>query len=257
MNNAKTAVEHWEDNAERWTRLVREGFDVYRDQHNTPAFLTFLPEVEGLAGLDIGCGEGANTRKVAELGAHMTAIDASPTFIRHCLDREKLDPRGIAFSVADARSLPFADASFDFATAFMCLMDFERPDQGVREAARVLKPGGFLQFSITHPCFAPPFRRTVRNENGRCTHIEIGRYFDTADGEVERWMFKGASDVKPFEVPRFHRTLSQWMTIIVDAGFGLAALQEPKATDADAAAYPTIEDTRVAPLFLHFRVVKP
>ena len=59
----------WEGNAEVWTRLARQGYDVYRDHLNTPSFLAMLPEVSGLRGLDIGCGEGNNTRLVAGRGA--------------------------------------------------------------------------------------------------------------------------------------------------------------------------------------------
>ena len=48
-----------------WTQLSRAGYDTYRDHLNTPAFLQMLPEVNGLTGLDIGCGEGSNTRELA------------------------------------------------------------------------------------------------------------------------------------------------------------------------------------------------
>jgi hypothetical protein len=47
----------WEGNAEAWTHLSRAGYDVYRDRLNTPAFLAMLPDVAGLGGLDVGCGE--------------------------------------------------------------------------------------------------------------------------------------------------------------------------------------------------------
>ena len=73
----------WDENAEVWTRLVREGYDVYRDHLNTPAFLAMLPPVRGLAGLDIGCGEGSNTRQLARRGARMAAVDISQTFVSH------------------------------------------------------------------------------------------------------------------------------------------------------------------------------
>jgi ubiquinone/menaquinone biosynthesis C-methylase UbiE len=60
--------------------------------------------------------------------------------------------------------LPFKSDSFEFATAFMSLMDM--PDQvaALQEARRVLRPGGFLQFSILHPCFVPPHRKVLRDE---------------------------------------------------------------------------------------------
>ena len=48
----------WNENADAWTHLARAGYDIYRDYLNTPAFMEMLPDVEGLFGLDIACGEG-------------------------------------------------------------------------------------------------------------------------------------------------------------------------------------------------------
>ena len=256
------AAMFWEENAETWTRQARAGFDVYRDWVNTPAFLAMLPPVAGLCGLDIGCGEGANTRLIARRGARMTALDVSPTFLRHARAAEAAEPLGIAFVHADAACLPFADAAFDFATAFMSLMDM--PDQAtvLAEACRVLRPGGFLQFSILHPCFAPPHRRVLREADGTARAVEVGGYFDDTDGRVEEWWFETAppeerARAAPFRTPIFHRTLSTWINLVVGAGFALERLGEPRADEATAAAVPAVADTRVAPLFLHVRGRKP
>lgn len=253
---------YWEANAENWTRYARAGYDIYRDALNTPAFLAMLPSIRSQTGLDIGCGEGANTRKLARLGARMTAIDVAPTFIRHAQATEKAASLGITYEVADGQALPFADGSFDFATAFMSLMDM--PDHGLalREAARVLRPGGFLQFSIIHPCFGPPHRRPLRDEQGKDYAVEVGRYFDCADGFVNEWLFstlpaEERSHVEPFRTPMFHRTLSSWVDLICRASLVIEKFGEPCATPEQAAAEPVIADTRVAPLFLHIRVRKP
>ncbi len=64
----------WIKNASAWTAMGRRGYDDYRDSFNTPAFLEMLPEVSGLTGLDIGCGEGHNTRLLVEQGAKMSAF---------------------------------------------------------------------------------------------------------------------------------------------------------------------------------------
>ena len=58
--------------------------------------------------------------------------------------------------------LPFEGASFDFAVAFMSLMDIPEMERVLAEVYRVIRPGGFLQFSIAHPCFSPPHRKTLR-----------------------------------------------------------------------------------------------
>jgi ubiquinone/menaquinone biosynthesis C-methylase UbiE len=261
MKSAEVA-EIWEANAETWTRHARTGYDVYRDALNTPAFLAMLPAIRGLRGLDVGCGEGSNTRELARLGARMCAIDIAPTFIRHARATEAIDPLGIIFQVADALSLPFADNSFDFVTAFMSMMDMPDQSRALREAHRVLRPGGFLQFSILHPCFAPPHRRVLRNADGTTRAIEVAGYFEATDGEVQTWWFETVpreerERVAPFRTPRFHRTLSGWVEIICDAGFVVERFGEPSASSELARAEPVVEDTRVAPLFLHCRVRTP
>lgn len=217
---------------------------------------------QGLRGLDIGCGEGSNTRQLARLGASMDAIDVAPTFIGHAREAEASDPLGVAYSVADAHDLPFADGAFDFATSFMALMDMAQPERALKEAGRVLKPGGFLQFSILHPCFVPPVRRNIRDAAGTPIAVQVADYFRATDGEVETWLFSSAPDeeragLAPFQVPRFHRTLSQWLDLIIGAGLGLEKLGEPMADEATAQSEPVVADTRVAPIFLHFRARKP
>ncbi|WP_029029572.1 class I SAM-dependent methyltransferase [Salinarimonas rosea] len=252
----------WEGNAEAWTRLVRAGHDRYRDTLNTPAFLAMLPPVAGLAGLDLGCGEGANTRALARLGARMTGIDVAPTFVRHAEEAEAAEPLGIPYRVADAAALPFPDGSFAFATAFMSLMDMPDQAAALAEARRVLAPGGFLQFSILHPCFVPPHHRNIRDAEGRVVALEVGRYFEELDGDIETWIFSTVppeerATTPPFRTPRFHRTLSRWVEMVVAAGFLIEAMGEPRATEAEAAAEPVVADTRNAPIFLHVRCRKP
>ncbi len=253
---------YWEENADTWTRHARAGYDIYRDALNTPAFLAMLPPVNGFGGLDVGCGEGTNTRKLARLGAKMCAVDVAPTFIRHARELEEADPHGIDFRVGDGAALPFPDGSFDFVTAFMSLMDMPDQAQALREAHRVLRPGGFLQFSILHPCFVPPHRKVLRDGAGTVLAVEVGGYFDAIDGRIDTWWFSTLSaeereQVAPFRVPRFHRTLSDWVEMICRAGLIIQQFGEPCASEEVAQAVPTVADTRVAGLFLHVRVVKP
>jgi SAM-dependent methyltransferase len=251
----------WDGNAEAWTKLARAGYDVYRDRLNTPAFFAMLPDVAGLSGLDIGCGEGHNTRLLARRGALVTAIDIAETFVARARQSETDEPMGIDYRVASAVALPFADGAFDFATGFMSFMDVPETGRVITEAYRVLRPGGFLQFSITHPCFDTPHRRNLRDADGRTYAIEVGDYFRNLEGDVTEWLFSAApaeakAGLREFRVPRFTRTLSQWVNLVIDAGFRLERLAEPRPSDETIRECPALQDAQVVSYFLHVRARK-
>jgi SAM-dependent methyltransferase len=187
----------------------------------------------------------------------MHGIDIAPTFIKHAQSAGG----GITYRLASGTQLPYPDASFDFATAFMSLMDMPDHELALREALRVLRPNGFLQFSILHPCFCPPTRRSIRNSDGIAVAVHVADYFTNSDGRVEEWHFgdtpvEERATTPPFRVPRFHRTLSSWLNLLLTTGFVIEQLGEPMADEATAAAFPSVADTRVAPLFLHVRARK-
>jgi ubiquinone/menaquinone biosynthesis C-methylase UbiE len=252
---------YWNGNAEAWTVLVRAGYDIYRDHLNTPAFLEMLPDVRGLCGLDIGCGEGHNTRLLAQRGARMTGIDIAETFIAHAREEELRTAVGIEYLLASAVELPFGDEQFDFATAFMSLMGIPETQRVLAEAQRVLRRGGFLQFSIAHPCFDTPHRRNLRDAHGTTYAIEVGEYFRNQNGEIDEWTFKSAPaavrDGMPlFKTPRFTQTLSQWLNALIDCGFCIERVAEPRSSDETVRRVPDLQDAQVVAFFLHVRARK-
>jgi len=245
-----------------WTSLARAGYDVYRDHLNTPAFFDMLPGVGGLSGLDIGCGEGHNTRLLAKCGARMAALDISEVFVQQARQLEEAEPLGIGYLAASAVELPFADSVFDFATGFMSFMDIPETGSVLAEACRVLKPGGFLQFSITHPCFDTPHRRNLRDEQGVTYAIEVGDYFRALDGDVVEWLFNAAppevrAGLPRFKVPRFTRTISRWLNLVIDSGFVLERIEEPRPGDQVVSRRSDLQDAQVVAYFLHVRARKP
>jgi len=98
-----------------------------------------LPSLEGRKVLDVGCGDGELTEKLAKLGADVTDIDANPDMIAAAQHRH-----AGTYRVADAAALPFADDTFDAVTAVTVLCVCDDPKKLVGEITRVLKPGGSL-----------------------------------------------------------------------------------------------------------------
>jgi len=256
----KSVKDYWNGNANTWTKLSRAGYDTYRDFLNTPAFLKMLPDVKGLSGLDIGCGEGSNTRQLAKLGASMTAFDISQIFTQHA--QGYFDPSAINYLTANAEWMPFMNATFDFAVGFMSFMDMANVHLAIKEVYRVLKPGGFLQFSISHPFVDTPYHKNLRGEDGLTYAYEVAGYFQNMDGDLSEWIFNAAPpEVKQglpkFKVPRHTHTLSQWLNMLLDQGFIIERIEEPYPDDETVRQCPNIQDAQVIAYFLHVRVRKP
>lgn len=251
----------WDENAEAWTVMARAGYDVYRDYLNTPAFLAMLPEIRGLAGLDIGCGEGHNTRLLAQRGAQMTGLDISGRFLHYARLAEIETPLNIHYVHGSGLALPFASERFDFLTAFMSLMDMPELPRVLAEAHRILKPGGFLQFSITHPCSDTPHRHKIKDDQEKDIAMTLGGYFHRIGGDVEEWSFSGAPpEVRDqwdaFKVPRHNHTLSEWLNTLIKTGFYIEQVAEPMPDTKTIERCPKVADAQIMPYFLHVRVRK-
>ncbi|MFW9940539.1 MAG: class I SAM-dependent methyltransferase [Candidatus Thorarchaeota archaeon] len=258
----KDIAKFWNQNAENWTKLARMGYDRCRDLINSPAFFKMLPDISGLYGLDIGCGEGYNTRIAAKKGAELTAIDISEVFIKYAKETELQEPLGIEYKVASGTELPFSDNHFDFAIATMSLMDMTDNERALLEAFRVIKPGGFFQFSISHPFTANSGFEWIRNEDGKKIGFIIKEYFKQFKGEIDEWIFGAApkeiaEKMRKFKIPRFTRTLSDWLNLLIAKGFILEEFCEPYADDETLKIYPQEYDSRIIPYFLIIRCRKP
>ena len=258
----KEVGKYWEENAENWIKLSRLGYDRCRDLTNSPAFFKMLPDIRNLKGLDIGCGEGYNTRIAAKNGGIMMAIDVSKVFITSAKESEKLQPLGIEYQIASAIDLPFPDEDFDFAIATMSLMDIADTEKALSETFRVIKSKGFFQFSITHPCFSISDLEWVRNDEGKKIGLIISDYFKRSDGEIEEWIFGAAPEemtdkMRKFRIPRFTRTLSEWLNLLIEKGFVLEEFCEPYPDDKTLERYPEEYASRIIPYFLIVRCRKP
>jgi SAM-dependent methyltransferase len=251
----------WNGNADRWTQDVRSGFDLYRDLYTLPAFLDFMPDISGKQVIDLGCGEGTNTRHFARLGGLMTGIDLSAELIAHARRSEEQEPLGIAYDIGSFSDLSiFADERFDCAVSTMALMDGPDLEAPMRAAYRVLKRGGTLCFSILHPCFVTPAIAWLTDGYGGHAGLRVGRYFDK-EPFVEHWKFgrrPNPDEVEPFAVPHFPRTLSDYLNALCEAGFKIMRIEEPRPDEALARKHAWLNRWyQHAPLVLFVLAAKP
>ena len=114
----------------RWSRLIAR------------QFLAWLGLDQGLRWMDIGCGTGALSFSILEYcnPVEVMGIDPSKGFLRHA--RETLLDDRVTFYPGSAEELPSAVDAFDAAVSGLVLNFLEDPEAGVREAMRVVAPGG-------------------------------------------------------------------------------------------------------------------
>jgi ubiquinone/menaquinone biosynthesis C-methylase UbiE len=125
-------------------RATDPTFTVYRD-----AYFAKLPLASAQSLLALGCGTGVEVRALKrrpEFRGAVTGVDHSPRLVAEA--RRRTEGEGLAdrveFRVGDAHALDLADAGFDIVIAHTLLSHVTDPPTVLREARRVVRPGGVI-----------------------------------------------------------------------------------------------------------------
>ena len=107
-----------------------------------------LEVAPGAPVLDLATGTGWTARRLAALGAEVTAVDFAPDMLRAAEDLAAAEGRRIDFVEGDAEALPFADGAYDRVISTFGVMFAQRPEDAAAELARICRPGGRLVLAV-------------------------------------------------------------------------------------------------------------
>ena len=161
----KESRARWEQNADFWDEKMGEHSNRFHREIVRPSTEKLLSIRRHERILDVACGNGNFSRRLAELGAEVTAFDYSENLIRNARKRCEAYRNRIDFRVMDATDfnalMKLGEGSYDKAVANMALMDIADIKPLLHGIYKLLKPEGVFVFSIMHPCFQTPGMRKV------------------------------------------------------------------------------------------------
>ena len=228
--NAETR-DLWDQKAAFWDDRMGDGGNDFQRLLVAPASERRLSLQPGETVLEIACGNGVFSRRMAQLGVKVIATDFSAQFLERARARSSEHAGSIAYHLLDAtreeQIVALGKQRFDAAVCNMALMDMAEIDPLMRGIRQVVRPGGRFVFSLTHPCF---------NHNGMAFCAEAatinGEMVTTSSIKVTQYLHsapqKGVGIIgEPISHYYFDRPLHILFNACFRAGLVLDGLEEP------------------------------
>ncbi len=201
------------------TQSRYDGWADWYDTWNAPHAARNAAEVRELLGpgaglcLDLGCGTGLYADVLTASGRTVVGLDRSADQLRIAQRRSRQILQG------DGAALPFADDTFGAAVALWISTDVDDFAMVLKEAARVLVPGGLLVFYGAHPCFNGPHVQWM-DDGGILAHPT---YREAGWHQEAPWW---GHNIRR-RVGMRHQPLAALLTAFITAGLVIERVEEP------------------------------
>ena len=188
-----------------------------------PAMLSMIGPVDGKKVLDLYCGAGYLSRRLALAGANVTAVDSSERLIGIAREINYRENENIKYAIAEPTDLSVIDDStYDDIVCNMGLMMTRDLTGTIAELARLVKMGGRFIFSIVHPCFCMPDACWAKDEDGRIIYKTVDNYHG------ENWWPSDIVGTARTNSRSMHRTMSRYVNALSARGFTVRRMAEPR-----------------------------
>lgn len=204
----------------------------YNALYDRPATLELLGDVAGLHVLDAGCGPGLYLEELLARGATVVGCDASGAMVE--LARRRVDERAeVRLQDLDDPFDWAPDASFDLVLCALAYHYVRDRPAFLAEARRMLRPGGAVVVSTTHPT---------------ADWLRLGGSYFSTEAVTETWS-------KGWAVTAWRMPLTVLTEEVAAAGFVIERLVEPQPVPEMAVSHPEVHATLTTePGFLLLRL---
>lgn len=201
---------------------------LYNAGYERPAMLRAIGDVDGRRVIDAGCAAGYYAATLSASAASVIALDASAEMIGLVESKRLPKVQARRHDLAEPLSW-IADASIDLIVSSLAMHYLGSWEHTLRDFQRVLVPGGRFVMSVHHPAMTDPL---------------VDDYFQT-QRVTDVWTVEGVKR----EISFYHRPLSSTLNELIDAGFMIRRVIEPKLASRNEAS---VDEHRLAtrPWFL-------
>ncbi|OMC74924.1 SAM-dependent methyltransferase [Paenibacillus odorifer] len=205
-----------------------------------------LPDLHNKSVLDLGCGFGWHCLYAREQQASsVIGVDISEKMLQQA--REKTNDPAITYIQLPIEDIDFASEQFDVVLSSLAFHYIESFAAICRKVHSFLKPGGSFIFSVEHPIFTSREEQDwYADEQGNRLHWPVDHY-----------QSEGLRETKFLteNVIKYHRTISTYFNDLIEAGFTIKAVKEPKPSE-EMSNDPWMKDEERRPMFLIISAVK-
>jgi SAM-dependent methyltransferase len=203
----------WDEHAVWWQEGFTDGADPEYEEQILPLIEQHLGDCRRV--LDVGCGEGQASRRLARHGVDVVGLD--PTRSQLALARARAGTPCYARAVAEA--LPARTGGFDGVLMCLVLEHLDPFEPAIHDIARVLEPGGRFLLLLNHPLLQAPGSGWIDDHILEEQYWRVGQYLREETG---------VEDVAPgIALPFMHRPLSRYVHVMGEAGLLIDDMHEP------------------------------
>ena len=138
--------EYWTIRSDSYSRQNLSEMNSWKREAWRKLILSMAPKTGPLDILDVGTGPGFFAVNLALAGHRVTALDVTEEMLARARENAAAYGARISLVRQNGDALPFPDSSFDLVVSRNVLWNMERPEQALREWARVLRPGGRMVY---------------------------------------------------------------------------------------------------------------